>query len=187
MEPLEFNVKILGKGVLVSQHTDGVSAHNDRSLHTTIDRYTPPTIATHHAQPETHTPSEFHHSKTLLDSSNTNKDLNKTLSESAGERKKRFSQFLETLPEPEKTFFLDFCNHAAANAYGNKIALPDLWIASHFEELHKQYWLEVDKISGNSPVVENQRLTVEDLQRMYGANWKAAAAHFGIEVEEEIW
>jgi hypothetical protein len=33
----------------------------------------------------------------------------------------------------------------------------------------------------------NQQLTVEDLQRMYGANWKAAAAHFGIEVEEEIW
>jgi hypothetical protein len=25
------------------------------------------------------------------------------------------------------------------------------------------------------------------LQRMYGANWEAVAAHFGIEVAEEIW
>ena len=200
MEPLEFNVKILGKGVLVSQHTDGVSAHHDRSLHTngvsahhdrsphtTDDRHTPPTIATHHAQPETHTPSELHNSKTLLDSSNTNKDLNKTLSESAGERKKKLYQFLESLIEPERTFFLDFCKHAAANAYTNKIALPELWIASHFEELHRQYWAEVNKKLRNSPAVENPQLTVEDLQRMYGANWKAVAAHFGIEVEEEIW
>jgi DNA-binding MarR family transcriptional regulator len=72
MEPLEFNVKISGKGVLVSQHTDGVSAHHDRSLHTngvsahhdrsshtTDDRYTPPTIATHQPESETVTQQEF--------------------------------------------------------------------------------------------------------------------------------
>jgi DNA-binding MarR family transcriptional regulator len=200
MEPLEFNVKISGKGVLVSQHTNGVSAHHDRSLHTNgvlthhdrssdtaDDHYTPPTIATHQQEPETVTQQEFCNPKTSLDSSKTNKDLNKTLSESAGERKKKLYQFLESLIEPERTFFLDFCNHAAANAYTNKIALPELWIASHFEELHRQYWVEVSKKSRNSPAVENQQITVEDLQRMYGANWKAAAAHFGIEVEEEIW
>jgi len=169
MEPLEFNVKILGKGVLVSQHTDGVSAHHDRSSDTdgvlthhdrssdtTDDRYTPPTIATHQPESETVIQQEFQKPKTLLESSKTNEDLNKTLSESAGERKKKFYQFLESLIEPERTFFLDFCNHAAANAYTNKIALPELWIASHFEELHKQYWVEVDKISRNSSSVENK-------------------------------
>src|SRR4028119_1064557 len=200
MEPLEFNVKISGKGVLVSQHTDGVSAHHDRSLHTngvsahhdrsshtTDDRHTPPTIATHQPEPETVTQQEFQKPKTSLDSSKTNEDLNKTLSESAGERKKKLYQFLDSLIEPERTFFLDFCKHAAANAYTNKIALPELWIASHFEELHRQYWAEVNKKLRNSPAVENQQLTVEDLQRTYGADWKAAAAHFGIEVEEEIW
>jgi DNA-binding MarR family transcriptional regulator len=187
MEPLEFNVKISGKGVLVSQHTDGVSAHHDRSLHTTDDRYTPPTIATHQPESETVTQQEFQKPKTLLESSKTNEDLNKTLSESAGERKKKLYQFLESLIEPERTFFLDFCKHAAANAYTNKIALPELWIASHFEELYRQYWVEVNKKLRNPPAVENQQLTVEDLQRMYGANWKEATAHFGIEVEEEIW
>jgi hypothetical protein len=169
MEPLEFNVKISGKGVLVSQHTngvsahhdrssdtDGVSAHHDRSLHTTDDRHTPPTIATHQQEPETVTPQEFCNPKTSLDSSNTNKDLNKTLSESAGERKKKLYQFLESLIEPERTFFVNFCNHAAANAYTNKIALPELWIASHFEELYRQYWVEVNKKSRNSPLVENK-------------------------------
>jgi hypothetical protein len=200
MEPLEFNVKISGKGVLVCQHTDGVLTHHDRSsdtdgvlthhdrsLHTTDDRHTPPTIATHQPEPQTVTQQEFQKPKTLLESSKTNEDLNKTLSKSAGERKKKLYQFLESLIEPERTFFLNFCKHAAANAYTNKIALPELWIASHFEELHRQYWAEVNKNFRNSPAVENQQLTVEDLQRMYGADWKAAAAHFGIEVEDEIW
>ena len=107
MEPLEFNVKISGKGVLVSQHTDGVSAHHDRSLHTngvsahhdrsshtTDDRHTPPTIATHQPESETLTQQEFQNPKTSLDSSKTNEDLNKTLSESAGERKNFFINFL---------------------------------------------------------------------------------------------
>jgi hypothetical protein len=53
--------------------------------------------------------------------------------------------------------------------------------------LHRQYWAEVNKKLRNSPLVENHQLRIEDLQRMYGADWKAAAAHFGIEVEEEIW
>ena len=132
---------------------------------------------------ETYTPRDFSPSNTLTYSNQTNE----TLSESTGERKKKFYQFLESLEEPERTYFLDFCNHAAANAYTNKIALPELWIASHFKELHRQYWVEVNKKFRNSPAVENQQLTVEDLQRMYGADWKAAAAHFGIEVEEEIW
>jgi hypothetical protein len=169
MEPLEFNVKISGKGILTvcentdgvlthhdrSSHTNGVLTHHDRSLHTTDDRYTPPTIATHQPEPETVTQQEFQNPKTLLESSKTNKDLNKTLSESAGERKKKLYQFLDSLIEPERTFFLDFCKHAAANAYKNKIALPELWIASHFEELHRQYWVEVNKKLRNSPFVEN--------------------------------
>ena len=124
--------------------------------HTMIDRYTPPTIATHHPQPETVTQQELCNPKTSLEFSKTNEDLNKTLSESAGERKKKFYQFLDSLIEPERTFFLDFCKHAAANAYTNKIALPELWIASHFEELYRQYWAEVNKKIRNSPSVENQ-------------------------------
>lgn len=118
MEPLEFNVKLCGKGVLVCQDTDGVSAHHDgsshtkgvsthhnESPHTTIDRHTPTTIVTHQPQPETLTEQEFQPSKTIK-TNKTKKDFFQTLSESEEREKKEIliseSSFLQEKSEKEK-------------------------------------------------------------------------------------
>ena len=95
MEVLEFNVKLCGKGILVVcedtdihhtniHHTDGVSAHHDRSLHTTRCVSTPQAIATHHTEAETFTQQEFQNSKTYKDYIKTLSD--KTTNEKTNEQ-----------------------------------------------------------------------------------------------------
>lgn len=143
---------------------------------------------------ETYTPRDFSPSNTLTYSNQTNQ----TLSEAARERNLAVWKNLE---ESDRREIRCYARSIAIPKLPIKPTLEENWIASHCDELSNQLQRDVefqksyyelqksyrDKQSRNSPAVENQQLTVEDLQRMYGANWKAAAAHFGIEVEEEIW
>lgn len=69
-----------------------------------------------------------------------------------------------------------------------KIASPQSWLNKHYLE----YWEEfsrkhpeaagVEKSSATAQPVEF--MTTEHLRQMYGADWKATAAHFGIEVSD---
>jgi DNA-binding GntR family transcriptional regulator len=180
MEPLEFNVKISGKGILVcedtdgvsahhdrSSDTDGVSAHHDRSSDTTIDRQTPRSIATHHAESETHTQQGFYNSKTIKES-NTNKDSSKTLLET---RERDWEIFKANLSQQEFESFFNFAKEVAKSfketLTTNAIRLPEAWIKKYYQELYNQFLDELEKqygtknftellekYSGNSPVVE---------------------------------
>jgi hypothetical protein len=123
---------------------------------------------------------------------------NQTLSEATRERNLGVWKNLE---ERDRHEIRCYARSVAIPKLPIKPTLEENWIASHCDELSNQSQRDFEfqksyyemrnswqnKSSGNSPAVENQQLTVEDLQRMYGADWKAAAAHFGIEVEEEIW
>ena len=135
--------------------------------------------------------------QTIQTYSNFNQ-TNQTLSEATRERNLAVWKNLE---ESHRMEIRCYARSIAIPKLPIKPTLEENWIASYCDELANQCQRDSDfqksyyemrnswqnKSSGNSPAVENQQLTVEDLQRMYGANWEAAAAHFGIEVEEVTW
>lgn len=140
---------------------------------------------------ETLAPRDFLPSKTLKDFYKTNQ----TLSEGEGERNLIFWKNLDGV---NKTQIRQYAHMIAIPKLPIKPTLPDTWISKHCMELFNQMMVDVEfqksssgKCSENSPSVENQPATPEpnyfsiaDLQKMYGADWKAAAVHFGIEYQE---
>jgi hypothetical protein len=119
MEPLEFHVRLCGKGILIYQDPDGVSTHHDGSPHTKgvsthqkrssrtrNDHDTPETIVTHQPQVETLALQGVQPSKTLK-TNKTKKDFFQTLSESEEREKKEIliseTSFSEEKSEKEKS------------------------------------------------------------------------------------
>ncbi|NWF61592.1 MAG: MarR family transcriptional regulator [Fischerella sp.] len=100
----------------VCEDTQGVVTHRDRSLHTTVDRDAPRSIATHHAKSESLTQQESQNSK-----------INKI-----------YIDFLDSLSEGERESFLEFGKNKAAQL-PRPPELPLKWIEANFEELAAQW------------------------------------------------
>ena len=141
---------------------------------------------------ETLAPRDFFPPKTLK----TNK-TNQTLSESEGERN---LIFWKNLDEVDKTQIRKYAYTIAIPKLPLKPTRPDSWISRHCMELFNQIMIDAEfqksssgKCSENSSPVENQPATpkpnyfsIADLQKMYGADWKNAAVHFGIKVSDDF-
>jgi hypothetical protein len=114
---------------------------------------------------ETLAPTEFPPSKTL----------------------KTYSDLKDSLSEHARESFEKFCFRKIEEC-SLKIASPKSWLNKHYLE----YWEEfsrkhpeaagVEKSSATAEI--DEFMTAEYLQKIYGTDWKNAAAHFGIEHQE---
>lgn len=155
MEPIEFNVRILGKGTLVCEDTEvcGDTMLDQETplvcTDTIVDRHTPQAIATHHPQTESITTEGFQTPKTIK----TNEDLIKTLSEEPLEREKKFVLFKESLSEEEFNSFWDYAMNTALSFKESMtttaIRLPESWIKKNHQELYNQFLDQLEKQYGS--------------------------------------
>lgn len=98
-----------------------------------------------------------------------------------------FSDFNQTLSHKTRESFEKFCFKKIEES-SFKIASPKSWLKKHYVE----YWEEFSRKHPEAAGVETSSttaqpvefMTSEHLRQMYGADWKAAAAHFGIEIKE---
>lgn len=98
-----------------------------------------------------------------------------------------YSDLQDSLTLKTRESFEKFCFRKIEES-SFKIASPQSWLNKHYLE----YWEEfsrkhpeaagVEKSSATAEV--DEFMTAEHLRQMYGADWKAAAAHFGIEYQE---
>jgi len=139
---------------------------------------------------ETLAPRDFPSSHTITDFNQTNQ----TLSEGEGERN---LIFWKSLDSEDKTLIRRYAQTIAIPKLPIKPTLPESWISKHCMELFNQmmndekFQKSTEKCSENPPPVENQPIpsdieyhSIANLQKIYGADWKEAAAHFGIEHQE---
>jgi len=140
---------------------------------------------------ETLAPRDFPSSHTITDFHKTNQ----TLSEGEGERN---LIFWKSLDSEDKTLIRRYAQTIAIPKLPIKPTLPESWISKHCMELFNQMMNDEkfqksssEKCSENPPPVENQPIptdieyrSIANLQKIYGADWKEAAAHFGIEIKE---
>lgn len=205
MEILAAKVSVTGKGLLdvaeiqprcnsaeaVAKMQHAVQKSNDSGKNATANaNLQQPTL-------ETLTPKDFQSSKTSKDLSKTNQ----TLSEATRERN---LILWKNLDENFKSEIRSYAHQIAIPRLPIKPTLTEAWISQHCEELGSQAMYDVEfqksewvKGSGNSPQVEKAEhlpsnsesiapkvesaaLTIEQLQKQYGLDWKNAAIHFGL-------
>ena len=117
--------------------------------------------------------------------------------------------FQKTLSGEELDSFMNFGVETAKSFKESltttAIRLPEAWVKKNHQELYKQFLVALKEQYGtsdfqlildgqyseNSSPVENQPIpsdieyhSIANLKRAYGADWKEAAAHFGINTNE---
>lgn len=117
--------------------------------------------------------------------------------------------FQKTLSGEELESFMNFGVETAKSFRDSltttAIRLPEAWVKKNHQELYKQFLAALrekygtsdfqsileGQYSENPPPVENQPIpsdteyrSIANLQKIYGADWRAAADHYGIEIKE---
>jgi len=141
--------------------------------------------------------------KTNTDFHKTNQTLSKQT------EREQWEFFQKTLSGEELDSFMNFGVHTAKSFKESltttAIRLPEAWVKKNHQELYKQFLVALKEKYGtsdfqlilegqcseNPPPVENQPIpsdieycSIANLKRVYGADWKNAATHFGIEIKE---
>ena len=144
-------------------------------------------------------------------SSSSSDSISNSFSDSLSRKTERekWEFFEKTLSGEELDSFMNFGVHTAKSFKESltttAIRLPEAWVKKNHQELYKQFLVALKEKYGtsdfqsivdgqyseNPPPVENQPIpsdieyrSIANLQKIYGADWKEAAAHFGINTDE---